>query len=128
VDHSGPHKQKWNREKITEMFQKEGCEFVPSDDWTYTGNQQSLTYRYQGQEYHTTLNRYLQGGHRPHLSARLEIPADVVIAAFKSTGCEILSYDKKSGTIEFKHEDTTYSVAKQELVVSGILPNMNRTD
>jgi hypothetical protein len=121
VDRSGPHKKKWNRENIAEMFQKEGCEFMPPDDWTYQSNQQGLRYTYQGQEYHTTLNRYPQGGHRPYLfGSKLEIPADVVIAAFKSAGCEITSYDKKSGTIEFKRGENVYSYNKQQLISHGI--------
>jgi hypothetical protein len=115
------HKKKSNRTNITELFQREGCEFVAPDEWIYESNQQPLTYRYQGKEYTTTINRFVQFNHRPHLgkSKQSAIPADIA-AALKTAECEFVSWDKKTQALTFKHKGTQIDTTMQELLTMGV--------
>ncbi|KAK8892159.1 hypothetical protein M9Y10_029382 [Tritrichomonas musculus] len=55
--------QKWNKEKVNELFQKEGCELIDE----YRSTKQKLKYKYNDSYYKTTLDDWIHHQSRPHL-------------------------------------------------------------
>jgi hypothetical protein len=114
------HKRKYNRENIAELFKNEGCEFVANDDWTYESNQQPLTYKYQDKEYTTTINRFVNFGHRPHINTKEPVfPADI-LAALRAANCKPITFDKKTSSVSFSHGNDEFHVPKHQILLRGI--------
>ena len=59
-----PH-EKWNEQKVNELFQKEGCELVSE----YKSTKQRLCYRYNGSLYWSTLDDWIYHQSRPHMNS-----------------------------------------------------------
>jgi hypothetical protein len=114
VDHSGPHKKRYNRETIA----AEDCRVSEPDDWTYQSNQQKIRYIYNDKEYSTTINRWKQAKHRPHLCRKNEIEPSEFASAFKSCGCEIVepkhTKKKYDYNVWFKYRGVLYAQPKIE--------------
>jgi hypothetical protein len=59
--------KKYSAETIRQMFADEGCVLSMPDDWVYSMNQDQISYMFGGKEYTTTINRWVNARHRPHL-------------------------------------------------------------
>jgi hypothetical protein len=59
--------KKYSADSIRQMFANENCQLSMPDDWQYRMNQDKINYIFDGKEYSTTINRWVNFHHRPHL-------------------------------------------------------------
>jgi hypothetical protein len=114
------HKKKYSRESLTGLFANEGCELLVPEDWIYESNQQPLRYRFNGREFITNVNRWCNFNHRPHIGAKPPVIPKDLHDAITACGYEVVSYDKKTGSITFKQGPITYTRSVRELLTPGV--------
>jgi hypothetical protein len=114
------------------MFAAEDCRLSEPDDWTYQSNQQKIRYTYNDKEYSTTINRWKQAKHRPHLSRKNEIEPSEFASAFKSCGCEIVepkhTKKKYDYNVWFRYRGVLYAQPKYRILMLGIKTYLDKRE
>jgi hypothetical protein len=90
------------------------------EDWIYESNQQPLRYRFNKMEFMTTVNRWCNFNHRPHLGPKTAAVPKDLLDAITACGYELVSYDKKTNAITFKQGPITYTQTMKELLILGV--------